>query len=554
MCYIISMKRTALFIIIAAATSTLLYAESDFEKWKREQQQAYKSYLSEQEKAFSDMLKKEWEEFQSQSGFILDKSPKPVSPPETSLPESPESGSSVEIPENKPAELSRPQTGPDRSQPSAAGKKQSPSEPAAEKRTEHSNLSSPDRFQEKSGNRASGEIPGDGKTAEKVPGGAAASEGGITAGLSRPAEKKGIKYISINFYGTVFSVPFPENFKIKDKTEKVNNKTISDFFEYYSGQELDETAEWFKSLKTDYKMNGWSVLKIAEKTSEKLLSTEKDKTLMIWFLLLKSDYDIKIAYSSNNVYLLYVPDVKVYAAPYITENRKNYYFYNKTSSKQERIRTYSGSFVKNPSIVMMAPENPDHFKSETENREILFRYKNKNYPVSLEYNNSLIKYYREYPQVDISYYFRENISDKAVESYKKSLYPYIRGMNEKDSVQFILTFVQTGFKYKTDDQQFGYEKPMFPDETLHYPYIDCEDRSALFISIVRELTGLDAVALDYPGHIAAAVSFNDNVKGDSFNYKGKKYTVCDPTYINASVGMTMPDYKNVKPVIIETGK
>ena len=492
------MRKIVLFFLAAALTAASVYAESDFEKWKKTQQKAFQSYLSEQEKAFSDMLKKEWEEFQSHTGFIMDKSPKPEAPPAAS----PEAVLSDEGSDKQPA-----------------GK----------------------------------ELPKPSSVNKALPETGGISSGTVPSPIPAPVKKKGIKYISINFYGSALSVPLPENLKIKGNTGTVNNKAISDFFEYYSEQKMDETAAWFKSLKKDYKMNGWSVLKIAEKTSEKLYTAEKDITLMTWFLLLKSDYDVKTAYSSNSIYLLYVPDVKIYASPYITENKKHYYFYNKTSSKQERIRTYSGSFVEKPSVVVLSPENPDHFKSEAMSRNTSFTYRRKKYDVNLEYNNTLIKYYSEYPQVDISCYFKENVSDKAVESYKRSLYPRIKEMNEKDAVQFILTFVQTGFKYKTDGSQFGYEKPMFPDETLHYPYIDCEDRSALFISIVRELTGLDAVALDYPGHIAAAVNFRGEVKGDYFTYKGKKYTVCDPTYINASIGMTMPDYKKVKPVIIETG-
>ena len=82
-----------------------------------------------------------------------------------------------------------------------------------------------------------------------------------------------------------------------------------------------------------------------------------------------------------------------------------------------------------------------------------------------------------------------------------------------------------------------------PEETLLYPYSDCEDRSILFSFLVNNLTGLKVVGLDYPEHIATAVKFNTPVKGDAINHNGARYVVCDPTYINADVGMTMPKYK-----------
>ena len=110
--------------------------------------------------------------------------------------------------------------------------------------------------------------------------------------------------------------------------------------------------------------------------------------------------------------------------------------------------------------------------------------------------------------------------------------------------------MQTAFKYKTDEGQFGIENYLFPEETLYYPYSDCEDRSVFFAWLVHSLLGLEVVGLDFPGHIAAAVNFNEKFRGDAVLHKGKRYVVTDPTYINASAGMTMPDFKNKKPKVI----
>ena len=102
----------------------------------------------------------------------------------------------------------------------------------------------------------------------------------------------------------------------------------------------------------------------------------------------------------------------------------------------------------------------------------------------------------------------------------------------------------------TDEEQFGGERPLFPDESLYYPYCDCEDRAILFSVLVRELVGLETVLLYYPGHLASAVRFETGVPGDYLLIDGRKYTVCDPTYINAGVGMTMPDYRDVTATVV----
>jgi hypothetical protein len=147
-------------------------------------------------------------------------------------------------------------------------------------------------------------------------------------------------------------------------------------------------------------------------------------------------------------------------------------------------------------------------------------------------------------------YFGSDVYKVTATPLQKQLAVHMKGMSEQQAVNFLLRFVQTSLKYQTDEQQFGEENYLFPEETLFYPYSDCEDRAVLFAWLVQSLLGLQVVGLDYPGHVAAAVHFNETVSGDSVDYQGKRYVVTDPTYINASAGMTMPDFKNFRPTVI----
>jgi hypothetical protein len=133
----------------------------------------------------------------------------------------------------------------------------------------------------------------------------------------------------------------------------------------------------------------------------------------------------------------------------------------------------------------------------------------------------------------------------------KSIKPYIENKSEIDAVNFLLHFVQKATNYKSDKEQFGVEKPLFPEESLFYEFSDCEDRCILFSYLVSNLLGLKVVALDFPNHVATAVKFNDNIKGDFIIYKGSKFVICDPTYFGADVGVCIPAYKNAEAKIIE---
>ena len=137
-----------------------------------------------------------------------------------------------------------------------------------------------------------------------------------------------------------------------------------------------------------------------------------------------------------------------------------------------------------------------------------------------------------YAEAPLSSHLKEQLLDPLATS--------IEGLSQEDAANVLINFVQTAFEYQTDDEQWGYERPFFPEETLFYPYSDCEDRSILFARLVKELMGLDVVFLHYPGHLATAVRFDEEISGDHLMIDGGKYLVCDPTYINASIGMQMP--------------
>ena len=83
--------------------------------------------------------------------------------------------------------------------------------------------------------------------------------------------------------------------------------------------------------------------------------------------------------------------------------------------------------------------------------------------------------------------------------------------------------------------------------------MNCEDRAILFTRIVRDLLGLKCILIYYPGHLASAVCFNQQVTGDYILLSGNKFVVCDPTYIGAPVGLTMPnmDNKSANVIILE---
>ena len=81
-------------------------------------------------------------------------------------------------------------------------------------------------------------------------------------------------------------------------------------------------------------------------------------------------------------------------------------------------------------------------------------------------------------------------------------------------------------------------------------FVRAANYAELFTRLVRDLLGLDCALIYYPGHLAAAVRFAQTPTGVCYSLNGKDYTLCDPTYINARVGMEMPKIDNTNVTLI----
>lgn len=142
-----------------------------------------------------------------------------------------------------------------------------------------------------------------------------------------------------------------------------------------------------------------------------------------------------------------------------------------------------------------------------------------------------------------------NVVEKTYPQLKK----VIAGKGQPVVANIILNWIQTGMVYEYDDKVWGGDRAFFPEETLYYPYCDCEDRAILYTRLIRDLLGLKCMLIFYPGHLAAAVNFTENVNGDWISIGNDKLIITDTTYIGAAVGRTMPgmDNKTAKVIVVE---
>lgn len=292
----------------------------------------------------------------------------------------------------------------------------------------------------------------------------------------------------------------------------------------------------------DFRLNDWGVFLFVKTAAEALCNDENSCIVMQQFLLNELGYRAKMARRGdrNQLLLFVATDCMVYGHPYFTKEGLNYYNINGTEACTFYMCNQDSKKAKTP--VAMRLNNVPALNNGVVSRQRT--NKAGNVSVSVNVPKALMDFYASMPQCDYGVYAKAPVVGSLAQEVLGTLRPLVQGKSEVDAANLLLNFVQTGFKYATDEEQFGFEKPFFVEELFYYPACDCEDRSVLFGWLVRELLGLDVVYLDYPNHIATAVQFKGDVKGDFLTIDGKRYTVCDPTYIGASIGMTMPNLRS----------
>lgn len=332
----------------------------------------------------------------------------------------------------------------------------------------------------------------------------------------------------------------------------LSEKSVSAFWSSLAKENYEDFIDYCRVQQQKMQLNDWGVFELVKNIARQIFYQQYDEqTVFTVFVLNQLGYDARMGRVGKQLALLLPSTCQMFSVSYLTQGSTLYYIFSLYPKPEEKgsIFTYSEKFLKAKNALDLNIYHPLRFTSQKNAQD--FTTKLYGETITIPTSQSIIDFYENYPQVELSVYANACPEAQWAKNIAEALNPILEDKSEYEKVAALLSFLHKSFPYKTDNDQFGYEKCFFCEENFYYPSNDCEDRSVLFSYLVRQLVGLEVILLDYPDHIATAVHFNnDSVKGDYYLYHGKKYIVCDPTYIGASIGEAMPQYKNMKASII----
>jgi hypothetical protein len=347
----------------------------------------------------------------------------------------------------------------------------------------------------------------------------------------QPIEQYPLKTV---FFGT--NISLKEVPKSTIHLTGISEKQVANY--WLALAKLPYYGEWKSEalrLKDELHLNDWGLYLLVNKLFSIYFPQGNNNEQVIFsvFMLNQLSYRAKIGRTENELVLLAAFKQKAYGIFFILDKTK-YWVLHSDRKIFSSVQTCEIDYEAAKNDMDLSVRTIPKFSVNVRTKTLL------NKPI--QYNENRIAFDNTYPLVEFSVYAEAALDETLWKSIETQLKPNISGKSETEAVNWLLHFVQNAFQYKTDEDQYGYEKWNFAEETIASQFSDCDDRAILFAQLVRRLLRLPVVLVSYPNHLATAVKFsNPAVVGDNVTVNGEKYLICDPTYTGADFGMSMPE-------------
>lgn len=356
------------------------------------------------------------------------------------------------------------------------------------------------------------------------------------------------KTVQFSFFGTQAEVRCDASqcSPLKD----LSPESIADAIALLFTDEFDILIADCLHLRDSLCLSDWAYLQMLDEMSQAIVGRGTNgATLLMAYVYLQSGYKMRLGCTDERLYMLYASRHQLFDRGYFLVDGDQYYGLSDIPAK---MNISEAAFPKEKGLSLLITKSQQLSRDEKDGRSLA----SKAFPtvkLASKVNKNLMDFYATYPSSMLdgnvmtcwAMYANTPMDATLKKQIDEQLKPLLKELTPLQAVRRLLDLIQTGLAYEYDDKVWGHDRIFFAEETLFYPYADCEDRAILLTRLVRNLLGLRCILVFYPGHLACAVDFGeDEVKGDYIMLDDHRYVICDPTYIGAPVGVTMPDMDN----------
>ena len=337
-------------------------------------------------------------------------------------------------------------------------------------------------------------------------------------------------------YFTLFGTDVKARFNPADKVvvTGTDENAIADAIQAMDANKYDNTLLDCLAIREGLKLSDWAYLQLIDALAEKIYGKDENSAaLFTMYMYMMSGYKVRVGTDGDRLYMMFACEELIYNGMRFMVDGTLFYGIDDLPA---RMHICEAPFEKEQELSLVLKSGQRFAYKGSAPRRIVA----KDYPdvsVEVSVNENLMKFYDTYPTSHIGdnemTHWAMYANVELDEQLRNRIYPelatQIHGMSEVEAVNRLLNIVQTGLVYGYDSEIWGEDRVFFAEESLYYPYSDCEDRTVLFSRLVRDLVGLDVALVMVPGHMLAAVHFNDDVRGSYMTLDGRDFVLCEPT-------------------------
>jgi hypothetical protein len=353
---------------------------------------------------------------------------------------------------------------------------------------------------------------------------------------------------SLPFYAQPVTVTFDPAMRVSEP-RTLNNSSIRSVYNQLQRRPTQVLLNQLLAAKGRYALNDFLFFKLARNTVSVIYEGESPlaQEITLYKLLIDSGFDARLTFRGDRIFVNVHTKEDLFEVPIIEAKGRTYANISCLDGDcKGRQRLYIFNDHPNPrgkSFGFQLRKWPELARQPV-NRDLRFSFHGVPQDLRVTFDKTMVDIMSDYPFIHEYCYLETPLSPTLAGSLLPQLRGYMEGMDQQQQLELLTSFTRSAFAYKEDSEYFGRSKPMVPEELFGYSYSDCEDRSALFYALVRDLLDLPMAVIAYDDHLTVAVG--SDMPGDSFFYRGQRYVFCDPTGPRNSsrIGQIPPGYEN----------
>jgi len=351
------------------------------------------------------------------------------------------------------------------------------------------------------------------------------------------------------FYGQPININYDLLLSLS-KISSVSEDSISEFWKSFSRSNTNVLVDQLMDYRDLLGLGDWGYFGLVKATSNYVFANNPlNADLLTWALMIRSGFDVRLAFNQSCTTVLFPSENTIYSKQFVIIGQKR--FYLDREMKSQLLVACQNPFPENVRMLDLTFHKSLNFNGRLTFRKFSYLWNNKNYEFTLHFNPEVIRFYNDYPGTDPVIYFGAPVTSTLKEDLLGQFFPLLSKMDKAEAVSFLQMFVQKKIAYTSINNKTEDVDSRFPEEVIASESGDDRSKSILFSWLIRILVKVPTVGVQFLGFYSTAVSFDKPLDGDYYYFNNEKYYITDPTFLNAPIGISMPEFTGLTPQLID---